>query len=200
MPRLWCSTSTRKSACWNEPYAAVLDLLHRDPGAAGVHLTAGATWLVFDFGGGTCDVALFTLQASETAALAPRLLATSRYHRIGGGDIDLPGLSKRVYNLTAYYERNGFEFRVNNRRRSDFIGEIGNFNGSRTLRYVVGESIIDAQVGYAFNEGRFKGLGLLLQVNNLTNAAYETYAGTKDRQLEYMKWGRSVLFGANYKF
>ncbi|MBP7623353.1 MAG: Hsp70 family protein [Xanthomonadales bacterium] len=72
----------------DEPYAAVLDLLHRDPGKAGEHLAAGATWLVFDFGGGTCDVALFTLQASETAALAPRLLATSRYHRIGGGDID----------------------------------------------------------------------------------------------------------------
>ena len=72
----------------DEPYAAVLDLLHRDPGKAGEHLSAGATWLVFDFGGGTCDVALFTLQASATAALAPRLLATSRYHRIGGGDID----------------------------------------------------------------------------------------------------------------
>ena len=72
----------------DEPYAAVLDLLHRDPDIAGAHLAAGATWLVFDFGGGTCDVALFTLQASETAALAPRLLATSRYHRIGGGDID----------------------------------------------------------------------------------------------------------------
>ncbi len=48
----------------DEPYAAVLDLLHRDPGKAGEHLAAGATWLVFDFGGGTCDVALFTLQAS----------------------------------------------------------------------------------------------------------------------------------------
>ena len=48
----------------DEPYAAVLDLLHRDPDAAGKHLTAGATWLVFDFGGGTCDVALFSLQAS----------------------------------------------------------------------------------------------------------------------------------------
>jgi molecular chaperone DnaK len=72
----------------DEPYAAVLDLLHRDPGRAGEHLCAGATWLVFDFGGGTCDVALFTLQASGTTALAPRLLATSRYHRIGGGDID----------------------------------------------------------------------------------------------------------------
>ena len=72
----------------DEPYAAVLDLLHRDPVKAGERLSQGSTWLVFDFGGGTCDVALFTLQASETAALAPRLLATSRYHRIGGGDID----------------------------------------------------------------------------------------------------------------
>ena len=76
--------------------------------------------------------------------------------------------SKRVYNFTAYYERNGFEFRVNNRRRSDFIGEIGNFDGARTLRYVVGENVTDAQVSYTFAEGsRFKGLSLLLQASNL---------------------------------
>jgi len=119
---------------------------------------------------------------------------------VGGGDIDLPGLSKRVYNLTAYYERGGFEARISQRKRSDFIGEIGNFAGNRTLRYVVGEDIVDAQVGYTFNEGSLKGLGLLFQVNNLTNAAYQTYAQEKDRPLEYIKWGRSYLFGANYKF
>ncbi len=119
---------------------------------------------------------------------------------VGGGNISLPGLSKRTFNLTAYYESGGFEARISQRKRSDFIGEIGNFNGARTLRYVVGESIIDAQVGYTFNSGSLKGLGMLLQVNNLTNAAYETYAGTKDRQLEYQKWGRSILAGVNYKF
>lgn len=119
---------------------------------------------------------------------------------VGDGDIALPGLSKQVYNLTAYYESNGFEARISQRRRSDFIGEIGNFNGSRTLRYVVGENITDVQIGYSFNEGSFKGLGLLFQVNNLTNAAYQTYAGTKDRPLEYIKWGRTFLLGANYKF
>ncbi|OYU28711.1 MAG: TonB-dependent receptor [Burkholderiales bacterium PBB2] len=119
---------------------------------------------------------------------------------VGGGDITLPGLSKRVTNLTAYYENSGFEFRISNRRRSDFIGEIGNFNGARTLRYVVGENITDAQIGYSFNDGAFKGLGLTLQVNNLGDAAYQTYAGTKDRPLEYIKWGRSWLVGASYKF
>jgi iron complex outermembrane recepter protein len=119
---------------------------------------------------------------------------------VGNGFITLPGLSKQVYNLTAYYERDGFEFRVSQRRRSDFIGEIGNFNGARTLRYVVGESIVDAQIGYTFNEGPLKGLGLLAQVNNLTDEAYRTYAGSKDRPLEYIKWGRTYLLGANYKF
>jgi iron complex outermembrane recepter protein len=119
---------------------------------------------------------------------------------VGGGDIDLPGLSKRVSNLTFYYERGGFEFRISQRKRSDFIGEIGDFAANRKLRYVVGESIIDAQLGYNFTEGALKGLGLTLQVNNLTDEAYETYSGTRDRQLEYQKWGRTVMFGANYKF
>jgi iron complex outermembrane receptor protein len=120
---------------------------------------------------------------------------------VGGGDIDLPGLSKRVYNFTAYYERAGFEARVSQRKRSDFIGEIGNFNGNRTLRYVVGEDIVDAQMGYTFGEGSLKGLGLLLQVSNLTNSAYRTYfSGSKDRPLEYIEWGRTYLIGLNYKF
>jgi TonB-dependent receptor len=120
---------------------------------------------------------------------------------VGNGPISLPGLSKRVYNFTAYYERNGFEFRVNNRRRSDFIGEIGNFDGNRTLRYVVGENITDAQVSYTFGDNSsFKGLSLLLQASNLGDEAYSTYAGTKDRPLEYIKWGRTLLLGASYKF
>jgi TonB-dependent receptor len=119
---------------------------------------------------------------------------------LGTATIGLPGLSKRVSNLTFYYEAGGFEARISQRRRSDFIGEIGDFAANRKLRYVVGENILDAQIGYNFNEGRLKGLGLTLQANNLTDEAYETYSGTRDRQLEYIKWGRTVMLGANYKF
>ena len=119
---------------------------------------------------------------------------------VGNGEITLPGLSKNVTNVTLYYEVGGFEARVSQRKRSDFIGEIGNFNGNRTLRYVVGESVVDAQIGYSFNTGSLKGLALLLQVNNLGDTAYQTYAGTKDRPLETIKYGSTVLFGANYKF
>ncbi|MEO8161717.1 MAG: TonB-dependent receptor, partial [Arenimonas sp.] len=118
---------------------------------------------------------------------------------VGSGDIALPGLSKRVYNLTAYYEHNGFEIRFNNRRRADFIGEIGNFAGQRTLRYVQGENITDGQVSYTFG-GNLEGLSVLVQGSNLTNARYRTYAGTKDRPLENIEWGRTILLGASYKF
>ena len=117
-----------------------------------------------------------------------------------GPRIPLPGLSKRVSNLTVYYEKNGFETRLSNRRRSDFVGEIGNFANDRTLRYVVGENVLDFQVGYTFQEGSFKGVGLVLQVNNLTNEGYETYAGSRNQQLEYGKYGRTVMAGMNYKF
>jgi TonB-dependent receptor len=117
-----------------------------------------------------------------------------------GDNIPLPGLSKRVTNLTVYYEKAGFEARVSQRKRSDFVGEIGNFDGQRALRYVVGENVVDAQIGYTFQDGPLKNVGLLLQVNNLTNAAYETYATRRDQQLEYQKYGRTVLMGVNYKF
>ena len=120
---------------------------------------------------------------------------------VGSGDISLPGLSDEVYNLTAYYERSGFEARISERKRSDFIGEIGNFDGNRTLRYVVGEDVIDAQISYTFGENTaLAGLSLLLQAQNLDNSDYRTYAETKDRPLEHIEWGRTFLVGASYKF
>ncbi|QHG87168.1 TonB-dependent receptor [Xanthomonas sp. NCPPB 1638] len=120
---------------------------------------------------------------------------------VGDGEISLPGLSERVYNLTAYYEHKCFEARVSQRRRSDFIGEIGNFNGNRTLRYVVGENITDAQISYNFSDSSsLAGLTLLLQASNLSNSPYRTYAESKDRPLEYIEWGRTFVLGVNYKF
>ncbi|NUS60605.1 MAG: TonB-dependent receptor [Lysobacter sp.] len=120
---------------------------------------------------------------------------------VGSINIQLPGLSKEVYNFTAYYARGGFEARVNNRQRSDFIGEIASFDAQRTLRYVEGENQTDAQVSYSFGEGTmFKGVTLLLQATNLTDSGYTTYATTKDRPLENIKWGSTYLFGVSYKF
>jgi iron complex outermembrane receptor protein len=144
----------------------------------------------------------FGVQASATFNDSDiEILDPESASSVGSDPISLPGLSKRVYNFTAYYERSGFEARVSQRRRSDFIGEIGNFNGNRTLRYVVGENVTDAQVSYTFaDDSALHGLTLLLQGSNLTNEPYRTYAGTKDRPLEYIEWGRTYMLGVNYKF
>lgn len=73
----------------DEPVAAFLDYLHSkgvaELGPPGQKLRV----LVFDFGGGTCDVALFEITVPEVGGplhLSPT--AVSRYHRLGGGDID----------------------------------------------------------------------------------------------------------------
>jgi molecular chaperone DnaK len=72
----------------DEPYAAFVDLKFREPERADALLRQGANVLVFDFGGGTCDVAIFRIDTSSGGMLGARLVGTSRYHRLGGGDID----------------------------------------------------------------------------------------------------------------
>ncbi|MBD8529800.1 MULTISPECIES: TonB-dependent receptor [unclassified Massilia] len=117
--------------------------------------------------------------------------------RFGSMAIPLPGLSKRVFNLTAYYEANGFSARVSQRYRSDFVGEIGGIGGANELTFVKSDKVVDLQLGYDF--AQVKGLSVLFQVNNLTDTEFETYAGTKDRPRGYTKYGRQMLLGLNYK-
>ena len=93
----------------------------------------------------------------------------------------------------------GFSARVGARYRSEFVGDIENFAGNRNLRFIAPETIVDAQLEYTFQDGTFKDLGLFLQLGNLTDAAYKTYQGTPNQPLEYAKYGRTLLFGVNYK-
>jgi TonB-dependent receptor len=115
----------------------------------------------------------------------------------GDMDIPLPGLSRRVVNLTAYYEKNGFSSRISERRRSDFVGEIGGIGGAKELTFVKADSVVDLQLGYDFSS--YKGLSVLFQVNNLTDTAFQTYSGSPDRPRGYQKYGRQMLLGLNYK-
>ena len=114
----------------------------------------------------------------------------------------LPGLSRYVSNVTAYYERGGFSTRISQRSRSAFIGEIQGFGADRETRYIEGEKLVDFQVGYAF-AGDWDGLSVILQVNNLTNEAYQEFyrdSGRIDRPRSYNEYGRTYLLGATYKF
>lgn len=117
----------------------------------------------------------------------------------GSGTMGLPGLSKRVASLTLYYEKNGFSARAAERYRSDFIGEVSSNTGDRELSYIQGEKVLDLQFGYEFQSGPMKGLSLLLEMNNLNDAHYIRYRKTKDNVIEDTRFGRTVLFGLNYK-
>jgi iron complex outermembrane recepter protein len=113
----------------------------------------------------------------------------------------IPGLSKTVANLTVYYEKNGFSFRVSDRYRSKFLGEVSGFGNGRNYRMVKGESVVDSQIGYTFTDGPMDGLSLLAQVNNLTNEPFVTYQNNDPRQvIDYQNYGRTFLVGLNYKF
>ncbi len=117
----------------------------------------------------------------------------------GLGKIPLPGLSKDVWNATLYYENAGFSARVSTRARSKYIGEVTNFANDRALKYVRGDQITDAQIGYEFGDGRLHGLSILFQVNNLTNEPYIAYAVDETRQQDFQQYGRQYLLGVNYR-
>lgn len=113
----------------------------------------------------------------------------------------LPGLSKNVYNLTAYYEKHGFQARVSNRYRGKYVGEITGFGADREFTYVKPERIMDVQVGYEFNSGVAKGLSVLLQVNNVNNEPYQEFYNNDPTQVRQITtYGRTTLLGVNYKF
>jgi iron complex outermembrane receptor protein len=111
-----------------------------------------------------------------------------------------PGLSKYVFNATVYYEKAGFSARVAERHRSDFLGEVQGFGADRSFRNVQAESVVDVQLGYKFDEGMFKGLGILFQVNNATDEPYREYYGTRSNVQQYTLYGRQYLLGVTYKF
>lgn len=117
----------------------------------------------------------------------------------GLGTIPLPGLSKTVWNATVYYENAGFSARVATRSRSEYIGEVTNFANDRAFKYVKGDRITDAQLGYEFGEGALRGLSILLQVNNVTNEPYIAYSVTETRQQDFQEYGRQYLLGINYR-
>lgn len=117
-----------------------------------------------------------------------------------GSEITLPGLSKTVINGTLYYEDHGFQARASVRHRSKFLGEVATLSLARTLVDVEAETIIDAQLGYDLSEVGIDGLSILFQVNNLTNEPFITYYNGDPRQTrDYQNYGRTFLFGLNYK-
>jgi iron complex outermembrane receptor protein len=144
----------------------------------------------------------FGLMANMSSTSSSVSLPTSSFstQEIGKDKIPLPGLSKNVNNLRFYYEKNGFQVAVAGRQRSDFLGEISDFQDNRQLTFIKGETVIDWQLGYEFQQGPAKGLSLQLQMNNASNAQFMRYSNTPDNIVEKVKYGKIYLMGATYKF
>jgi iron complex outermembrane receptor protein len=125
-------------------------------------------------------------------------------------EVRIPGLSGTIYNITAYYERDGFQARISQRYRSAFKGEVVQLFATRGFTEILSDKQVDAQVGYTFQSGALEGVGVLFQVNNLTDSPYRTRLGldsggttTSDggSLLEtYEEYGRQFLLGFNYRF
>jgi len=115
----------------------------------------------------------------------------------------LPGFSKWVYNLTGYYERNGFQVRASYRYRSSFKGEVVSLYTNLGYPKVLADKQLDAQIGYTFQKGsRLDGLGIVLQISNVLDSPYRTSFDLNGTQtLEtFEKYGRQWLLGASYHF
>jgi iron complex outermembrane receptor protein len=106
-----------------------------------------------------------------------------------------------VINATVYFEREGFSTRVSARHRSQFIAEVQGVGAERLLRMAKGETLIDAQMSYEFQDGTVRGLTLLLQGTNLTDEPFITHELNDSRQvIDHQVFGRRYLFGASYKY
>lgn len=125
--------------------------------------------------------------------------------------VRIPGLSGTVYNLTGYFEKWGFQARASYRFRSAFKGETVQLFTNRGYTEILADKQLDAQIGYTFPDGStLHGLGILLQVSNLTDSPYRTRLGldaggthTANGQSlpeTYEKYGRQFLLGASYRF
>ncbi|WP_434029533.1 TonB-dependent receptor [[Pseudomonas] boreopolis] len=127
---------------------------------------------------------------------------TSEIHPDGPGTTQpLPGLSKYVSSITAYYERHGFSARISSRHRSQFLGEVQGYGGDREQVMFGKETVTDLQLGYTFQSGRLANLSLLLQVNNLENEPFRSNNDSlNERVNKYYEYGRTYLLGANYRF
>ena len=159
------------------------------------------------------DAGLISKSLDGIGVIANRTLAWSNLRDASGLQFKPDGMSGGSTNLTLYYEQHGFSARISERMRSPFTTTYRSVTFTDTATTINSDKVVDAQVGYAFEQGSLKGLSLTLQANNLTDSATQQMASinslggsnpTPDPKQMITKWvnhyGRQMLFGVNYKY
>jgi len=157
---------------------------------------------------GSLDAGLFSPALDGIGVSLSYSNTRSSMHEENNPDKPLDGLSGVATNFTVYYERDGISARIGSRHRSPFTTTVRGTFGENVPSMILGETIIDAQLGYAFESGPLKGLSLTLQVNNVRDRPYRTRVGVSSGASDpkstlperYTSYGRQVLFGGTYKF
>jgi len=117
-------------------------------------------------------------------------------------------MSRTSNAVSAYYEKQGISARISQRYRSAFTATTRDIFLNATTRRQAADKVADLQLGYAFEDGPYKGLSFLLQVNNLFDKSTVNYKSVgpnaPDPTALYPNYtysfGRQMLLGMNYKF
>ena len=126
---------------------------------------------------------------------------TSEIHFSNATSIQLPGLSKDVYQWQVFYEKYGFNARASFTHRSAFVGDYQLFNAQVEQNFTNPLTTLDAQVGYDFKDGPLKGLSVYVQGHNLTNAVQTSYVNNDPKETNIRdQYGATYLAGATFKF
>jgi len=82
------------------------------------------------------------------------------------------------------------------------LGELQGFGAGRSFQIVGEESLVDAQVSYELQEGRYAGLTFYLQGKNLTDEPFVTFGSEDDQRqvINFEEYGPTYLVGMSYKF
>ncbi|WP_084398888.1 TonB-dependent receptor [Henriciella aquimarina] len=126
-----------------------------------------------------------------------------------GNEITIPGQSDIVWSGDVYYENHGWQAKLSARRRSGFLSEILQFDGTLSGARAMDETILDAQIGYEWGSGPLEGFAVNLEVYNITDEPFRTenqlfydpaVAGGPDVPTSEYFVSRHELYGTTYNF
>lgn len=83
----------------------------------------------------------------------------------------IPGYSDVTWSADVFYEKHGFRAKLAARYHNGFLSEVQNFAGQLQGAVAQPETVLDAQIGYTFQQdgGFLNGVQILAEVFNLTN-------------------------------
>ena len=98
----------------------------------------------------------------------------------GGETTPIPGYSEGIWSGDVYYENHGFRARLSARHRDGFLSEVQNFDGSLSGADALEETILDAQIGYEWDDGPLEGFGINFEAYNITDEPFVTQNNLED--------------------